>query len=220
MLSGPNNFPAQTAGRERGCSLCAAPATRTTAHTLLHLVSDLSELEPAALEILSLPRTNVWTTAASAWEIGIKTRLGRLDGEILLSAWFGVIADMSIVELPVDSADATLASRLPLKHRDPFARPWIPLRCCTARRPARGIRRRSAGVHLVPGDLNGAAGTTMKTAVSLTDCESRTAACQAQSADRGPRQRRYRVCTQSGFLEPTPNTRPRSIRSAERLMTA
>jgi PIN domain nuclease of toxin-antitoxin system len=91
-------------------------------HTLLWLVSDPSKLEPAALEILSLPSTNVWVTAASAWEIGIKTRLGRLDGEILLSAWSDVIADMSTVELPIDSADAILASRLPWEHRDPFDR--------------------------------------------------------------------------------------------------
>jgi PIN domain nuclease of toxin-antitoxin system len=91
-------------------------------HTLLWLVSDPSKLEPAALEILSLPSTNVWVTAASAWEIGIKTRLSRLDGEILLSAWSDVIADMSTVELPIDSADAILASRLPWEHRDPFDR--------------------------------------------------------------------------------------------------
>jgi PIN domain nuclease of toxin-antitoxin system len=91
-------------------------------HTLLWLVSDPSKLEPAALEILSLPSTNVWVTAASAWEIGIKTRMGLLDGEILLSAWSDVIADMSTVELPIDSADAILASRLPWEHRDPFDR--------------------------------------------------------------------------------------------------
>jgi PIN domain nuclease of toxin-antitoxin system len=91
-------------------------------HTLLWLVSDPSKLKPAALEILSLPSTNVWVTAASAWEIGIKTRLGRLDGEILLSVWSDVIADMSTVELPIDSADAILASRLPWEHRDPFDR--------------------------------------------------------------------------------------------------
>jgi PIN domain nuclease of toxin-antitoxin system len=64
----------------------------------------------------------VWVTAVSAWEISIKTRLGRLDREILLSAWSDVIADMSTVELPIDSADVILASRLPWEHRDPFDR--------------------------------------------------------------------------------------------------
>ena len=37
-------------------------------------------------------------SAASAWEISIKTRLGRLDGDPLLSAWSDVIADMTATE--------------------------------------------------------------------------------------------------------------------------
>jgi PIN domain nuclease of toxin-antitoxin system len=49
-------------------------------HTLLWLVSSPNELDPSALAALSNPDTNVWVTAASAWEIAIKTRIGRLDG--------------------------------------------------------------------------------------------------------------------------------------------
>lgn len=91
-------------------------------HTLLWLVSDPSKVATPALEVLSKPSTTVSVTAASAWEIGIKTRLGRLDGEMLLSAWSDVIADMNTVELPIESADAILAARLPWEHRDPFDR--------------------------------------------------------------------------------------------------
>jgi PIN domain nuclease of toxin-antitoxin system len=91
-------------------------------HTLLWLVSEPSRLADAALEVLSKPTTTVSVTAASAWEIGIKTRLGRLDGDILLSTWSEVLADMNTVELPIESADATLAARLPWEHRDPFDR--------------------------------------------------------------------------------------------------
>ncbi len=91
-------------------------------HTLLWLVSDPSRLAAAALEVLSKPTTSVSVTAASAWEIGIKTRLGRFDGDILLSTWSEVLADMNTVELPIESADAILAARLPWEHRDPFDR--------------------------------------------------------------------------------------------------
>lgn len=91
-------------------------------HTLLWLVSNPSELDSDALTTLSEPDTSVWVTAASAWEIAIKTRLGRLDGEALLSAWADIIADMSAVELPIESSDAILAGRLPWIHRDPFDR--------------------------------------------------------------------------------------------------
>ena len=91
-------------------------------HALLWLVSEPSRLAPAALEVLSKPTTTVAATAASAWEIGIKTRLGRLDGDILLSTWSEVLADMHAAELPIESADAILAARLPWEHRDPFDR--------------------------------------------------------------------------------------------------
>lgn len=91
-------------------------------HALLWLVSDPSKVAPAALDVLSDPSTTVSVTAASAWEIGIKTRLGRLDGQTLLSAWSEVLAGMNTVELPIESADAILASQLPWDHRDPFDR--------------------------------------------------------------------------------------------------
>lgn len=91
-------------------------------HTLLRLLSSPSELEPSALAILSNPDTKLWVSAASAWEIAIKTRIGRFSGEALLSAWSDVIATTSTAELPIESADAILAGRLPWAHKDPFDR--------------------------------------------------------------------------------------------------
>jgi len=91
-------------------------------HTLLWLASTPSEVDASTLAVIADPNTNVWVTAASAWEIAIKTRLGRLDGEALLSAWADIIADMSTTELPIESPDAILAGRLPWKHKDPFDR--------------------------------------------------------------------------------------------------
>jgi PIN domain nuclease of toxin-antitoxin system len=91
-------------------------------HTLLWLVSSPSDVDASALAVIADPNTNVWVTAASAWEIAIKTRLGRLDGEALLSAWADIIADLRTNELPIESADAILAGRLPWEHKDPFDR--------------------------------------------------------------------------------------------------
>jgi PIN domain nuclease of toxin-antitoxin system len=91
-------------------------------HALLWLVSSPTELEPSALAALSNPDTHIWVTAASAWEIAIKTRIGRLDGEALLAAWPDIIANMSTAELPIEAADAILAGRLPWAHKDPFDR--------------------------------------------------------------------------------------------------
>jgi PIN domain nuclease of toxin-antitoxin system len=91
-------------------------------HTLLWLVSSPAELDHSGLAALSSPDTNLWVSAASAWEVAIKTRIGRLDGEALLSAWSDIIANMSTAELPIESADAILAGRLPWAHKDPFDR--------------------------------------------------------------------------------------------------
>lgn len=91
-------------------------------HTLLWLAGSPSELDPSVLGIIADPQTNVWVTAASAWEIAIKTRLGRLDGEALMSAWTDITSDMGTTELPIDAPDAILAGRLPWPHKDPFDR--------------------------------------------------------------------------------------------------
>jgi PIN domain nuclease of toxin-antitoxin system len=99
-----------------------AAAVLLDTNALLWLVAAPEKVSAAAREVLSQPATEVAVSAASAWEIAIKTRLGRLDGEALLSAWTEVLADMSAAELPIDAGDAIMAGRLPWDHRDPFDR--------------------------------------------------------------------------------------------------
>ncbi|MCV7125788.1 type II toxin-antitoxin system VapC family toxin [Mycobacterium lacus] len=91
-------------------------------NALLWLVSAPEKVSTAAREVLSESTNQLMVSAASAWEIAIKTRLGRLDGEPLLSAWSDVIADMTATNLAIDAGDAILAGRLPWEHKDPFDR--------------------------------------------------------------------------------------------------
>jgi PIN domain nuclease of toxin-antitoxin system len=91
-------------------------------NVLLWLVSAPEKVPDSARQLLHDPDTELMVSAASAWEIAIKTRLGRLDGEPLLSAWSDVIADMTATELPIDAGDAIFAGRLPWDHKDPFDR--------------------------------------------------------------------------------------------------
>lgn len=91
-------------------------------HTLLWLLSSPTGVDASALATLADPDNRLWVSAASAWEVAIKTRLGRLDGEALLSAWAATMAVVDAGDLAVDSADAILAGRLPWSHRDPFDR--------------------------------------------------------------------------------------------------
>jgi len=90
--------------------------------TLLWLVSTPEKIKPAAREVLTRKSCQIYVSAASAWEIAIKTRSGRLDGEQLLSAWPQIIRDMSAENLPVEAADAILAGGMAWEHRDPVDR--------------------------------------------------------------------------------------------------
>ncbi|MGH3634047.1 MAG: type II toxin-antitoxin system VapC family toxin [Mycobacterium sp.] len=98
------------------------PAILLDTNALLWLVTTPEKISDSARDVLSEPTNEVMVSAASAWEIAIKTRLGRFHGDPLLSAWSHIIADMSATELPIDAGDAILAGRLPWEHKDPFDR--------------------------------------------------------------------------------------------------
>ena len=91
-------------------------------HTVLWLVSTPEQVSAAAREQIADSTREVMVSAVSAWEIAIKTRLGRLDGEPLLSAWPDIMAAMAVTELAIEAADVILAGRLAWNHRDPFDR--------------------------------------------------------------------------------------------------
>jgi PIN domain nuclease of toxin-antitoxin system len=91
-------------------------------HTLLWLLSRPNTLDSAVLGQLTDPSASLWVSAASAWEIATKTRLGRLDGSTLLATWTSQLDAMRVDDLPIESDDAILAGRLPWDHRDPFDR--------------------------------------------------------------------------------------------------
>jgi PIN domain nuclease of toxin-antitoxin system len=62
-------------------------------------------------------------SAATAWEIAIKTRHGRLPGgERLLDSWDQSLMDLQASPLPIDHGDAIRAGGLQWAHHDPFDR--------------------------------------------------------------------------------------------------
>jgi PIN domain nuclease of toxin-antitoxin system len=65
---------------------------------------------------------NVWVSAATLWEIGIKEAIGKIS----VSADFPeLIRRNGFRELPIGFDHATAAGRLPMMHRDPFDRMLI-----------------------------------------------------------------------------------------------
>jgi PIN domain nuclease of toxin-antitoxin system len=78
----------------------------------------------------------VYVSAASIWEIAIKARLGKLEGDP--EALARAIESSGFHELPVTARHAAAVAKLPMHHTDPFDRLLLaqaftePLRFVTA----------------------------------------------------------------------------------------
>ncbi|MGA3372184.1 MAG: type II toxin-antitoxin system VapC family toxin [Terracidiphilus sp.] len=85
-------------------------------------------MTPAALsrqaqETIADEGNVILVSAASAWEIATKVRLGKLPGaEKLEQDYLAVMEDAGYTQLPIDSASALRAGRLRAEHKDPFDR--------------------------------------------------------------------------------------------------
>lgn len=90
---------------------------------LLDLTVEAARITPSVLEILADSGTHLVVSAASAWEIAIKTRQGRLaGGERLIASWDQALVDLQADPVVMDAADAIRAGSLSWAHRDPFDR--------------------------------------------------------------------------------------------------
>ena len=95
-------------------------------HALIWWLTDSSRLSEAVRHAIFDPLNGKQVSAATAWEITTKYRLGKLPGCALIAADVaGAIAHQGFTELPITVADATRAGTLPGPHRDPFDRMLI-----------------------------------------------------------------------------------------------
>jgi PIN domain nuclease of toxin-antitoxin system len=92
-------------------------------HALLWWLTDSRKLGRRARAAIAGSANTVWVSAASAWEIAIKTALGRLEfkepPEVCLPR---ELARNDFHELPVALDHALAVGTLPLHHTDPFDR--------------------------------------------------------------------------------------------------
>lgn len=92
-------------------------------HVVLWAFAAPNMLSPMARALLEDPRTELLVSAASAWEIATKYRLGRLPGaEPILSGYAAHLSTLGAHELPILSAHALAAALFVVDHRDPFDR--------------------------------------------------------------------------------------------------
>lgn len=92
-------------------------------HALLWWMTDDPRLSSRARELIADERNNILISAASAWEIATKHRLGKLPIAATAMPRFNELVEADGFEhLPVTYLHALRAGGFPVEHRDPFDR--------------------------------------------------------------------------------------------------
>ena len=88
-------------------------------HIALWWDADLSKLTDAQREAIGDPDNEIFVSAASAWELGIKRSAGKLA---MADSMQTLASRLGFIELPITMRHGELAASLPMLHKDPFDR--------------------------------------------------------------------------------------------------
>lgn len=92
-------------------------------HALIWWLAADDALSSTARDAIADPASDIFVSAASAWEIATKHRIGKLPGAALLAADVaGFVAAQGFNELPISIRHGQIAGVLPWVHNDPFDR--------------------------------------------------------------------------------------------------
>ena len=91
-------------------------------HALLWWLAGDRRLSAAARRAIENEHHDVYVSAASAWEISTKHRLGKLDASAIAGQLGALIAAQGFEPLDMTVNHAERAGMLPGDHRDPFDR--------------------------------------------------------------------------------------------------
>lgn len=91
-------------------------------HVALWAITDSPKLPKKALELIKSPKSSVWISAATIWEIAIKHSLGRGDMPVSSQDALRYFRDSGYGFLPVEPEHAAAVEDLPAHHADPFDR--------------------------------------------------------------------------------------------------
>src|SRR5688500_20305740 len=94
-------------------------------HALLWWVANHPSLSAAADQALTSTTNEVFVSAASAWEVTTKARLGKLTAGPLAQDFVGEVRRQGFLSLPITLDHGQRAGNLPGAHRDPFDRMLI-----------------------------------------------------------------------------------------------
>ena len=91
--------------------------------TLLWATLHPKDLSRKVATIIADPANEILVSAASAWEITTKVRIGKLPGaEKLELESLEAMDDAGYILLPIDAASALRSGRIINTHKDPFDR--------------------------------------------------------------------------------------------------
>ena len=92
-------------------------------HAFLWWLDGSARLPKRARALIADDANVVFVSAASAWEIATKARLGKLPGALDVAAELaGIVTVQAFTPLDITILHAQRAGRLPGEHRDPFDR--------------------------------------------------------------------------------------------------
>jgi PIN domain nuclease of toxin-antitoxin system len=92
-------------------------------HALIWWLAADDALSPTARAAMADHENEIFVSAASAWEITTKHRIGKLPEAGLLAADVaGFVNAQGFIELPIAIRHGQLAGSLPGIHKDPFDR--------------------------------------------------------------------------------------------------
>src|SRR5713101_9883728 len=95
-------------------------------HALLWWLFDDPKLSPRARETIARSENEILVSAASAWEISTKHRIGKLpEAGDIVAQFPAYLRKARFTALDVSIDHALLAGSLPGPHRDPFGRMLI-----------------------------------------------------------------------------------------------
>lgn len=92
-------------------------------HAFVWAVSDVTQITPKVLTVLSGLKAEVFVSSASAWEMSIKHRSGKFpEATLILSDFYKTLAKARFLELMISSEHGMSAGALAWEHKDPFDR--------------------------------------------------------------------------------------------------
>lgn len=91
-------------------------------HVALWAITDSPKLPQKARDLIQSPKTNVWISTASVWEIAIKHSLGRGDMPVSSQDAVHYFRESGYRFLAIEPEHAVAVEELAPHHQDPFDR--------------------------------------------------------------------------------------------------